>query len=99
MMPIMDQWTMASAVFGQTLVVVVQAAAGADPGQRSFDDPAAGQDLEGVLPGGFLDDLDDDPAQHVGEGDEFAAAPESSPHPIVTTPPGRPSCAARPTRS
>lgn len=42
---------------GEALVVPVQAPAAHQSGQGPFDDPTAGKDLEGALPGGLLHDL------------------------------------------
>jgi hypothetical protein len=42
---------------GQVLIIADGAAVLADPGEGPFDDPAAGQDLEGV-PVAFGDDLE-----------------------------------------
>ena len=48
-------------VGGEAFVVVVQAPAAADPGQGAFDDPAAEQNLESLLPLRFAHNLQDDP--------------------------------------
>lgn len=56
----------------EALVVPVQAPAAHQSGQGPFDDPAAGKDLEGALPGGLLHDLHHDAQVPQGEGHEFA---------------------------
>src|SRR6266496_3718817 len=57
-------------MLGQALVVADAAAVLADPGEGALDDPAAGQDLEGVRVA-LAHDLDDQ-VQSGGPGDELA---------------------------
>ena len=59
---------------GGTLEVLGEAAASAEPGKGSFDDPAPGQELEAFDAGRPLDDLDG-PRPAMGERvDELFAA-------------------------
>ena len=68
-------------VLGQAFVVADGAAAAGDPCQGPLDDPAAGQDLEGVQVTGPLDDLEFQPGleRGPGPGDEFAGVAAVSP--------------------
>src|SRR6266576_1134685 len=59
-------------MFGEAFVVVVEASAAHDPGERALDDPAARQHLEGADARGLADDLDGDLEQSLGPGDELA---------------------------
>jgi hypothetical protein len=54
-------------VFGEPFVVVVEASAADQPGQRALHHPAAGQDLEGVLSVGSFHDLPGDSEEPAGE--------------------------------
>jgi hypothetical protein len=72
MMPIMAPFGHRLGGGGQPFVVAAQPAAAHDPAQRAFDHPAAGQDREALLVGGFLDDLDGHPQDLAGVGDQSA---------------------------